>query len=441
MKGLFVNDLLTSAPLDTEVRLLGWVKSRRNHRHDTFLDVVDSTGMIQVVVNEDVLSAAGISITQLAPESAVDISGRLVVRKTKRGVVRELLCNSLVIAAPGITNSDFKPRSVADPFSASEVDALLRRRHLLMRNPRMIAMMKFRHAVMRYAREWFEANQFTELTAPILTPLPLYDDATAIPVTVDGQSIFLTQCVGFYLEAAAQGLERVYNMGPSFRNEESRSKRHLMEYWHIKGEVAFADLEDAIRIVESIISTIARRCAEESQALAADLGSTICVDGISPPYPRITYREAVERLQANGRDFEFGKSLTSDDEEFLSQSFSMPFWVVGIPRAVEPFPYVIDPSDPAVTRTADLIATRGYGELLGVAEKIADPEQLIIRMAEKDRADDQRYDWVREVHAAGCVPHIGFGMGLERLMRWLIQFDHVRDTIPFPRVFRRAVHP
>lgn len=440
MKTVFVRDL-DNAPSGTIVTLLGWVQARRDHGGVTFLDIVDSTGMIQVVVDRSVLENVLPSPKSVVPECAVQVVGKMETRKQRQRVTKEVLCEQLSLIAPVNLQLSPQPRSAKPTLDETSVDEALRRRHLYIRNPRTIAVMKFRHAVMRFAREWFEANRFIEFTAPILTPLPLYDDKTAISVTVHDESVFLTQCVGFYLEAAAQGLERVYNMGPSFRNEESRSKRHLMEYWHIKGEMAFADLEDAISLVESIISKITERCSVECTDLILALGTQLCTDGLHPPYPRITYRDAVARLQAAGREFAFGKSLASDDEEFLAKSFTTPFWIVGIPRSIEPFPYVIDPSDPEVTRTADLIATRGYGELLGIAEKISDVSQLVERMKEKNRADDPRYEWVREVHAVGCVPHIGFGMGLERLLRWLLLIDHVRDVIPFPRSFRRNIYP
>lgn len=440
MKTVYVRDL-DNAPPGTKVTVLGWVQARRDHGRITFLDVVDSTGMIQVVVDKAVLETVRPTSKAIQPEAAVRIVGQMEIRSRQELTSREVHAEVLELIAGICLQLSPTPRSPKPILDETSVDEALRRRHLYIRNPRTIAMMKFRHAVMKFAREWFETNRFTEFTAPILTPLPLYDDKTAMAVTVHDESVFLTQCVGFYLEAAAQGLERVYNMGPSFRNEESRSKRHLMEYWHIKGEMAFADLEDAVTLVESIISTISTRCSVECQDLVLAMGAELCTDGMTPPYPRISYRDAVERLQAAGREFVFGKSLSSDDEEFLATGFTSPFWVVGIPRSIEPFPYVIDPDDPAVTRTADLIATRGYGELLGIAEKIADLPQLLERMKEKNRDCDPRYEWVREVHEIGCVPHIGFGMGLERLLRWLLQIDHVRDTIPFPRAFRRNIYP
>lgn len=255
------------------------------------------------------------------------------------------------------------------------------------------------------------------------------------------EDVFLTQCVGFYLEAAVHAFEKVYNIGPSFRGEESRSKRHLAEYWHVKAEVAFGDIEDIISIVENLIGHVVAQCQREINAVVSILGGEPPDIRWETPFPRISYREAVSILDSSGHTLEFGNSLASAEEELLSGRFESPFWVTGLPRATEPFPYVISPTDPEVTQTADLIADRGFGELLGVAEKITDLTMLDERLAEKGKVDDYRYDWIRELRQFGCVPHIGFGMGLERLIRWLLNIPHVRDTIPFPRIFRRRVYP
>jgi len=280
-----------------------------------------------------------------------------------------------------------------------------------------------------------------EITAPVLTPIPLYDDKSALSLDVHDERVYLTQCVGFYLESAVHAFERVYNIGPSFRGEESRSKRHLMEYWHIKAELAWVNREDLICIVEDLISYTVSVVERQSDVIMDTLGTQLCLHGLDTPYPRISYAEAVQRLHHLGMKFEFGQSMGSKEEEALSKQFTSPFWIVGLPCSVEPFPYVIDPDDPRVTMTADLIATCGYGELLGIAEKIHCLPELDKRMQEKGKKGDVRYEWLRDLRKNGCVPHGGFGMGLERFIRWLLDIPHVRDTIPFPRTFRRRIFP
>src|SRR5690606_30701527 len=193
---------------------------------------------------------------------------------------------------------------------------------------------------------------------------------------------------------------------------------------------------EIIATVETLISYTVQVCKDRFGKEIQVLGNEMCMDGVKTPYPRITYEEAIRQLQGMGFDIEFGKGLGSSEEEALSKNFNAPFWVVGIPRSIEPFPYVVNPNDPRVTMTADLIATNGYGELLGVAEKIHDISMLEERMSEKGVWDDPKYDWVKDLRRLGCVPHGGFGMGVERMIRWILNIPHVRAAIPFPRVFR-----
>jgi len=393
MKTIFIKDL-HNIPNDTAIILLGWVKGKRRHGNVAFLDITDSTGLIQVVADKNNGAKAFESFS-----------------------------------------SDF------DIFDPSLTDHLLKNRHVYIRNPKIMAILRFRHILMSHMREWFNNNGFIEINAPILTPLPLYDDGSAMGIKVHDENIFLTQCVGYYLEAAVHAFERVYNMGPSFRGEESRSKRHLMEYWHIKAELVFGNREDIINLVESIISYLTKKCYEDCQEIFKTLGVDMCMDGLKIPYERISYEDAVQHLKKEGVDIEYGKGLGSKEEAILSNLYSGPFWVVGIPRCIEPFPYCIDESDNRITMVADLIASNGYGELLGVAEKIHNYEMLNERMEEKGKHEDQRYKWVHEVHQMGCVPHIAFGMGVERMIRWLLNIAHVRDAMPFPRIYRRRIYP
>jgi asparaginyl-tRNA synthetase len=440
MKSIFVSDLLSDGQLNTTVTLQGWLRSRRDHGKVVFLDISDSTGTIQVVVDKASVTAGQFNLSKTTNlESALFIKGQLTQNDNGQQD-KEIIADdiNLIAGAEVISPAIRDEIDISDP---GHVDHLLKNRHLYIRNPKIKAIMVFRHRVMHFIREWFVKNRYTEITAPVLTMLPLYSDSSVLPVDIKGDKAYLTQCVGFYMESAVHALERVYNMGPSFRGEESRSLRHLMEYWHIKGEAAFADLEDAITTVEDIISKTTQFCIDECQDIFEQVGTQVHTEALQIPYPRITYREAGERLEAAGHSFEFGLSLSTKDEEFLASLFDSPFWVVGVPRKIEPFPYVIDPDDPEITRTADLIASRGFGELLGVAEKIPDLMSLDERMLEKGKYGDPDHEWLRDIRKFGCVPHIGFGMGVERLLRWLLDINHVRDTMPFPRTFRRRIYP
>lgn len=441
MKNVFVNDLLHSNGDGAEVELSGWISARRCSGKVLFLDISDSTGKIQAVVcNTNVTPDIFHVAKQLLVESGVTLKGLLV--SSDRGQ-KEINIKSIALMG-GVTKVfDPHPRGGIDIFDAAMIPNLLNNRHMYLRNPKVMAILQFRDCLMHHMRAWFHDHRYTAIDAPILTPVPLYDDGTAMSLTVHDEKVFLTQCVGYYLEAAVHAFERVFNIGPSFRGEEGRSKRHLMEYWHIKAEVAWCNLDEIIASVEDIISYLVQKCqAELGDKINAILGTTMCTDGLVTPYPRISYEDAIKFLIENGMPMEFGKSLGSIEEAELSKLFpGCPFWITGIPRLIEPFPYVIDPTDTRITRVADLIASNGYGELLGTAEKISDLQMLDERLKDKGKGGDPRFEFVRDVHQVGCVPHAAFGMGVERMIRWMLNIPHVRDAIPFPRIFKRRISP
>ncbi len=438
MKELFVSDLLHMC--EAEVVLSGWVCAKRHQGKILFLDVCDSTGKIQVVVAKSNVSPERFKLARhLSVESGITVKGVITCSSSGQ---REIVVDDITLV--GDVTKDFSPhpRGNIDIFNESLIPHLLNNRHIYLRNPKVMAILQFRDCLMYHMRQWFYSNHFTSIDAPILTPVPLYDDGTAMSINVHTEKIFLTQCVGYYLEAAVHAFEKVFNIGPSFRGEESRSKRHLMEYWHIKAEVAWANLDDIIKSVESVISYLTEKCQEETTNMLSVLGTTLCTDGLTVPFPRISYEEAIKSLNKTGMMAEFGKSLGSEEEAELSKLFpGTPFWITGIPRSIEPFPYVIDHKDTRITRVADLIASNGYGELLGTAEKISDLQMLDESMKDKGKGGDPRFEFVREIHQVGCVPHAAFGMGVERLIRWMLNIPHVRDAIPFPRIFKRKIAP
>lgn len=424
---------LKKSPLNTSVTCLAWIKRKRHHGKKLFLDLIDSSGEIQSVVEESIPGFQ--NILSLKPESAVCVKGKLVVF---RGNL-ELEIISIYDIYPNTFHlTDIRTIDIFDPQYTQVINKY---RHLYVRNPQFVAIFQLRANVMSYVRQWFIGKGFVEVDAPILTPVPLYHDSTAMSISINKSDVFLTQCAGFYLESLVHALGKIYNMGPSFRAEESRSKRHLMEYWHIKAEMVSGSLETIMEDVESLLFYVVSCLEKNDLSLFQTLGTNLCKDALLIPFPRINYRDAVELLKTKGADIEYGTSLSSKEEEMLSMHFKSPVWVLGIPEQVEPFPYVIDEHSPDQCRVADLICSNGYGELLGTAEKIYDVDSLDFRMKNKGKFGDKRYDWVREVHQTGCVPHVAFGMGLERLMRWLLNIPHVRDCIPFPREYRRKVYP
>ncbi len=437
MKTTYIRDIYSLSGSES-LETYGWVRSKRKHQKVIFIDLCDSTGTIQVVVDRSISETSFEIAKQITPESAIKVKG-LLIRKSK-GLV-EIIANNILLISDSTLKINPQPRSHFDIFDESLTSQLLDYRHVYLRNPKVMAILKFRDLLMYHMRQWFYENGFTSVDAPILTPVPLYDDGSALSINIHGENVFLTQCVGYYLEAAVHAFEKVYNMGPSFRGEESRSKRHLMEYWHIKAEMAWGDLENIILLVENIMKYLTEKCLNDSTDIMKTLNRKMCTDGLLIPFPRISYDEAIEVLNNNGFKIEYGKSLGSAEETELSKRFNQPFWITGVPRTIEPFPYVINQKNPKITMVADLIASNGYGELLGVAEKIHTLDMLDERMKEKGKFGDPRFEFIRDVHQIGCVPHVAFGMGVERLIRWLLNIPHVRDAIAFPRIFRRSVRP
>jgi asparaginyl-tRNA synthetase len=438
MKKVYIKDLLNNSELGAEKEILGWVASKRQGSKSLFVDLVDSTGRIQAVFN--VMSACGTRAKAIPAESSVRVEGKV---KEGRAGALEIEATNIEILGPGAQRISPRPRSRFDVFDPRLVNRVLSRRHMYVRNDKMSAVLKFRSALFHAFREWFRAHTFFEVHCPVITELPLYEDpGTTFHLDYFGRGALLTQCVAFYLESAVHALERVYSASPSFRAEESSGKRYLAEYWHIKAEVAFASLEDIIGLVENMVPYVLGRLNIDARSELESLGARIDAEGHSSvPYPRISYSDAVRALQGMGINKQFGRSLSEDDETCLSKEFNTPFWITGMPRAVEPFPYRIDPTDQLVTITADLVAPNGYGEILGAAEKIWESKELLERMAEKGLVADKKYAWYAELRESGSVPHSGFGMGVERMIRWLLRLNHVRDAIAFPRLHRRRPSP
>lgn len=438
MKSIFIKDILRMAPGES-TNILGWIKARRDHGKRIFLDVVDSTGLLQVVLSVEEFDADTIAeITGVPLESAVEIDGVVMLH----GDDKELKGSSFRIVAPARRRFDPSPRSNFDPFDSANTPNVLANRHLYLRNPKIMAVMRCRDRVMKHFRDWFEQRGFMSFEAPVLTPVPLYEDSTAMPVIVNGEEAFLTQCVGFYLEAASQAFERVYNIGPSFRGEESRSKRHLMEYWHVKAEAAWWSLDDIMSALEDAIAYIAEKLLAERADFIDVLGSGSGNLEIKDKFRRVSYAEGFAFLKRSGFELSYGEKMRSAELAALTQYVGGTFWMCGIPREAEPFPYCLSEEDDRLTVVADLIMSGGHGALGGTAEKISDPATLKLRMEEKGKRNENgRYNFIIEVHEFACVPHAAFGIGLERLIRWYLDLPHVRDAIAFPRIFRRQVYP
>ena len=320
-------------------------------------------------------------------------------------------------------------------------DRLLASRHLYLRNPLLVALNLYRSKFMFSIHQWFRDHRFVDFSAPLITPSLLYESKSAIHISnlKANKALYLSQCAGFYLEAAAHAHERVYNLGPSFRNE-SRTNRHLMEYWHIKAELCSGQMDDIIDLVEVFLRDLSEAMLASTKELAELLGIT--PPYIQIPFPRVSYRHAIEILKCQKLSLTFGQNISKQGEELLTKHFCGPVWITHKPLGLEPFPYCVHPTDDKLTMTADLISSGGFGEICGVAEKSFTREELELRLKEKDKLHLlDIYGWVLESRNFGMVPHTAFGMGFERVARWFCGVPHVKDMIPFPRIFNRYPLP
>jgi asparaginyl-tRNA synthetase len=291
--------------------------------------------------------------------------------------------------------------------------------------------------VISAAKHYFDSRGYLQLDTPILTPAACEGTTTLFETTYFDQSAYLSQSGQLYNEATAMAFGKVYCLGPSFRAEKSKTRRHLIEFWQIEPEIAYADLDDVMDIQEELVCEIVRHVldtrASELSMLERD---TEPLSRVEPPFPRITYTEAVEAMNARGHAFEWGGDFGAEDETVLSNAYDRPFMVTRYPRHVKPFYMENDPEDPRVTLSVDMLAPEGYGEIVGGGQRMMDLETLE-RLIEEEGLPREDYEWYLDLRRFGSVPHGGFGMGIERLVAWICALPHIRETIPFPRMLYR----
>jgi asparaginyl-tRNA synthetase len=446
MKECFIRDI-AKLERGAKLQLKGWVKSRRTVNSTIFIDIVDSTGTVQALIDKGMLHKKEDAYRLLKPESSVVIDG---VKQPRRGGGFEILILDFHVVGEARINLQPRPRAWKNMFDCNHADHVLKNRHFYLRNEKQAAVLRFKSFFIFELHRYLNENGYVFIDAPVLTRLLLYGDSTAFRVDYHEhgnrkRDIFLSQCCMFQLEAAAHVFEKVYNITPSFRAEHSRSNRHLREYWHLKVEIAWADLEDLVKVAGKLLYTVVKRTVQKAQREMDILGWPIDPEEVAPPYPSIAYDEAVEIIHKAGKPFVWGKNLGTEDEEILTKEFGeKPLWVREIPCCAEAFPFARDASNPDVTRSCDLICPRGFGELLGVAEKITSKSELLERMAEKGREGEdnlERYGWYLDLRDYGVVPHGGIGMGIERVVRYLLKLPHIRYAVSFPRLFGRTPNP
>jgi asparaginyl-tRNA synthetase len=413
-----------------EVTLKGWLHNRRSSGKIHFLTVRDGSGFIQAVmskatVGEELFKAAD----HLAQETSVIVTG--IARADKR--------------APSGFEIDVQRLEVVGeshdyPITPKEhgVDFLLDRRHLWIRSERQQAILRVRHEVINAVRDFFNERGFVLTDAPIFTPAACEGTTTLFPVEYfEDQKAYLTQSGQLYVEATAMALGRVYSFGPTFRAEKSKTRRHLTEFWMVEPEVAFAGLEDVMNLAEDlVVSVVARVLATKRRELTVLERDISKLEAVQKPFPRISYDDAVKTLQGKGLPIEWGGDFGGPDETALSEQYDRPVLIHRYPSAIKAFYMKPDPLRPELALGVDMLAPEGYGEIIGGGERLADLDLLLARIKEHN-LPQEAFEWYLDLRRYGTVPHGGFGMGIERLVAWICKLEHVRETIPYPRMMYR----
>jgi asparaginyl-tRNA synthetase len=427
-----------------EVTVQGWLFGRTDKGRLQFLQVRDGTGIVQAVAFKKELAPEVFeTVRELTQESAIVITG--TVRADGR--------------APGIPGgyeigvSDLQLLQLAQEYPVQPkehgVEFLMDNRHLWIRSSRQWAVLRVRATVIKAIRDWLDDHGFVNMDTPILTPAAGEGTTTLFEVDYFGAPIFLAQTGQLYNEANIYSFGRVYCFGPTFRAEKSKTRRHLTEFWMVEPEAAFCDLEQLMEIEEQFVSYIVQTTLKErKQELALLERDTSSLEKVVPPFPRISYDEALEKvaeIRAKTEDdelkelleIEWGSDFGSPHETELTQLYDKPIFVYGYPTEAKAFYMEPWPGRPEISKSVDLLAPEGYGEITGGSERISDPELLHQRIRDWG-LPPEAFEWYVDLRLFGSVPHSGFGLGVERTVTWICGIDHLRETIAFPRMLTRT---
>ncbi|MEG6584562.1 asparagine--tRNA ligase [Dendrosporobacter sp. 1207_IL3150] len=412
-----------------QVATEGWLYNIRSSGKIAFLIVRDGSGLMQgVTVKKEVGEEVFADAKKLTQESAIKVTG--IVREEPRSVGGfEMQVTGLEIV------------SIAHDYPITHkehgVEFLAEHRHLWIRAPKQVAILRVRSEIEHAIRDFFYERDFVLADAPIITPAACEGTTTLFELDYHGEKGFLSQSGQLYNEATALALGRIYCFGPTFRAEKSKTRRHLMEFWMVEAEMAYCDMDENIKVQEEmiyyVIQRILKRCANELRILERDLTK---LENIKLPFPRISYTEAVEILKKAGEEFIWGDDFGAPHETLISNHFNAPVFVHRYPTEIKAFYMKPDPDNPKVALGADLLAPEGYGEIIGGGQRLDDLDLLVERIKEH-KLPMEAFEWYVDLRRFGSVPHAGFGLGIERTVAWLCGLDHVRETIPFPRLLHK----
>jgi asparaginyl-tRNA synthetase len=413
-----------------EVTIKGWLHNRRSSGKIHFLTLRDGSGFIQAV-----MSKATVGEERFKAADHLSQETSLIVTGTARADTR----------APSGYEIDVKSFEVVGashdyPITPKEhgVDYLLDRRHLWIRSERQQAILRVRHEIINAVRDFFNGRGFILADTPIFTPAACEGTTTLFPAQYfEEQTAFLTQSGQLYNEANAMALGRVYCFGPTFRAEKSKTRRHLTEFWMVEPEMAYADLNDIMELAEDLVVSVVGRVLEKRRRELTVLERDVSkLEAVRKPFPRISYDEAVTTLKAKGLPIEWGGDFGGPDETALSEQYDRPLMVHRYPSAIKAFYMKPDPERADLALGVDVLAPEGYGEIIGGGERLADLDLLLERI-KAHNLPQEAFEWYLDLRRYGTVPHGGFGMGIERVVAWICKLEHVRETIPYPRMLYR----
>ncbi|MED0664936.1 asparagine--tRNA ligase [Bacillus badius] len=413
-----------------EVTIGAWLANKRSSGKIAFLQLRDGTGFIQgVVVKSEVGEELFKAAKALTQESSLYVTG-MVQEDTRSPFGFELTVTGLEVIAEAV-DYPITPKEHGTEF-------LMDHRHLWLRSRRQHAVMKIRNEIIRATYEFFNDQGFVKVDPPILTGSAPEGTSELFHTRYFEEDAYLSQSGQLYMEAAAMALGKVFSFGPTFRAEKSKTRRHLIEFWMIEPEMAFYEFEDNLKVQEDyvahIVQSVLKNCRLELERLGRD---TAKLEQVKAPFPRITYDKAIEFLHEKGfTDIKWGDDFGAPHETAIAESFDKPVFITHYPTSLKPFYMQPDKEREEVVLCADLIAPEGYGEIIGGSERIHDLQLLSERIKEH-QLDPEAYKWYLELRKYGSVPHSGFGLGLERTVAWISGVEHVRETIPFPRLLNR----